>query len=152
MQISTIRALSAAALAATALGAAAPAAADEHAGRVLYVTYCASCHGIDATGDGPVAKSLVRKPPDLTRLAERFGSPLSPSKVAEYIDGRLDVLAHGPRDMPVWGERFKTDPEPGQPVTEDSGRLSIRVIVDYLLSIQAVQDAGRGPEGPALGG
>lgn len=35
--------------------------------------YCASCHGVDAKGEGPVAKSLNVKPSDLTRIAARSG-------------------------------------------------------------------------------
>ena len=37
----------------------------ESAGRVLYTTYCASCHGVDGRGSGPVAGSLVVRPSDL---------------------------------------------------------------------------------------
>jgi len=76
------------------------------AGRVLYVRYCASCHGLTAEGDGPVSRALITPPANLRRLSERFGSPLPEDQIARYIDGRLEVRAHGPRDMPVWGARF----------------------------------------------
>jgi mono/diheme cytochrome c family protein len=75
-------------------------------GRTLYLQYCASCHGPSAQGDGPVARSLSTPPANLRRLAERFGNPLPEDQVARYIDGRAEVKAHGPRDMPVWGTRF----------------------------------------------
>jgi mono/diheme cytochrome c family protein len=39
-------------------------------GRDLYMRYCASCHGISATGDGPVAAALEPRPADLTRLTQ----------------------------------------------------------------------------------
>jgi mono/diheme cytochrome c family protein len=122
------------------LCAAAPAAS-EQIGRVLFASHCASCHGIDARGGGPVASALLTKPPDLTRLDRNFGSPLSRDKVASYIDGRMDVLAHGPREMPVWGERFGADLGPGQIATEDTTRHTIEMIVEYLVSIQQLQDA-----------
>ena len=32
--------------------------------------YCAQCHGLDATGDGPVASALKKKPANLTTLAK----------------------------------------------------------------------------------
>jgi mono/diheme cytochrome c family protein len=75
-------------------------------GRALYLQYCASCHGPSAQGDGPVARALSTPPANLRRLAERFGNPLPEDQVARYIDGRAEVKAHGPRDMPVWGARF----------------------------------------------
>jgi len=36
----------------------------------------------------------------------RTGYPLPEDQIARFIDGRADVKAHGPRDMPVWGKRF----------------------------------------------
>jgi mono/diheme cytochrome c family protein len=110
-------------------------------GQALYQTYCASCHGSDARGSGPVAPALLTKPPDLTRLTRKHGIPLDRKRIAEFIDGRLDVLAHGPRDMPVWGERFKEELDPGLPATEDTTRRIIDRIVDYLMSIQSLQGA-----------
>ena len=35
--------------------------------------YCASCHGLDARGNGPAAFVLKTTPPDLTALAKRHG-------------------------------------------------------------------------------
>ncbi len=75
-------------------------------GRKLFVEYCASCHGMSGEGDGPVARALITPPANLRRLSERFGNPLPEEQVARYIDGRAEVKAHGPRDMPVWGARF----------------------------------------------
>ena len=77
-------------------------------GQALYLQYCVSCHGPTAQGDGPVAGALSTPPANLRRLAERFGNPLPEDQVARYIDGRAEVKAHGPRDMPVWGARFYT--------------------------------------------
>jgi mono/diheme cytochrome c family protein len=67
---------------------------------------CASCHGADASGDGPVALTLKMPPTNLRLLSDLYGNPLQEDKVARAIDGRAAVKAHGPRDMPVWGERF----------------------------------------------
>jgi mono/diheme cytochrome c family protein len=97
-------------------------------GRVLYTRYCASCHGLDADGHGPVAPALSRLPVDLRRLAAGDGGPLRVDRIARYVDGREDVAAHGPRDMPVWGERFHAPEETIDP--------RIRAIVLYLDSIQ----------------
>jgi mono/diheme cytochrome c family protein len=101
-------------------------------GRALYFEYCASCHGVSAEGDGPVARALSTPPANLRRLADRLGNPLPEDQVARYIDGRVEVKAHGPRDMPVWGARFYYKSG------GDERRVQqwIRDLVAYLQSIQ----------------
>jgi len=37
-------------------------------GRTAYMENCASCHGVDAKGDGPAARGLAVAPPDLCLL------------------------------------------------------------------------------------
>src|SRR5208337_1720856 len=80
-------------------------------GRALYLQYCASCHGRYAEGKGPVAAALSTPPANLRLLSERYGNPLPEDQIARFIDGRADVKAHGPRDMPVWGEKVWQNPE-----------------------------------------
>lgn len=75
-------------------------------GELLYERHCASCHGVDARGDGPLASSLTPRPSDLTTLQARNGGSWDPGAVMATIDGRRVVAAHGPRDMPVWGTVF----------------------------------------------
>ena len=38
-------------------------------GKALYRQYCASCHGINGQGDGPLAKNLTPKPAELVERA-----------------------------------------------------------------------------------
>ena len=102
-------------------------------GRVLYLEYCVSCHGITGEGDGPVARSLTTPPANLRRLAERFGNPLPEDTVARCIDGRAEVKAHGPRDMPVWGTRFYYKSGGNERLV----RRWIGQLVAYLQSIQS---------------
>jgi mono/diheme cytochrome c family protein len=101
-------------------------------GRSLYLQYCASCHGVTAEGDGPIARSLIAPPANLRRLDERFGNPLPEDQVARYIDGRAEVKAHGPRDMPVWGSRFYYK----SGADERRAQRWIAQLVAYLQSIQ----------------
>lgn len=100
-------------------------------GRRIYLEYCASCHGLTGEGDGPVAASLTTPPANLRRLSERFGNPLPEDQVARFIDGRVEVKAHGPRDMPVWGARFYAETH-----NENAVRARIGKLVAYLQSIQ----------------
>lgn len=104
-------------------------------GKSLYERHCAACHGMDARGDGPVAASLKVAPPDLTRLSEKYGSPLPAAKLTEFIDGRSMVAAHGRSDMPVWGKDLYRD-VPVHAATESDTRSTIRLIVSYLDTIQ----------------
>src|SRR5690606_36091784 len=75
-------------------------------GAELYASYCASCHGASARGDGPAAASLEPPPSDLSTLAARWGRPLDRERLADFVDGRNAPRAHGPPGMPVWGERL----------------------------------------------
>jgi len=112
---------------------AASARADDVAqGRAIYQHYCASCHGLNGEGDGPVARDLKTPPTNLRLLSDLYGKPLQEDKVARAIDGRAEVEAHGPREMPVWGERF-SDENYG-----DENRVKERIakLVAYLQSIQ----------------
>jgi mono/diheme cytochrome c family protein len=115
--------------------AADPSAADT--GRQLYAQYCASCHGLDARGHGPVAPELKRPPSDLTRLAARYGTPLPVDRLAEFIDGRAPVAAHGPREMPVWGKELYAGERAISPAREAARQGTIHLILAYLATIQA---------------
>jgi len=81
-------------------------AAGFDAARQRFLLDCATCHGVDATGNGPVAGVLKIVPPDLTRLASRNNGVFSYPDVYATIDGRMP-LAHGTREMPIWGNRYK---------------------------------------------
>ena len=100
-------------------------------GRQLYMKYCGSCHGLTGEGDSPVAHALTTPPANLRRLSDRFGNPLPEDQVARFIDGRAEVKAHGPRDMPVWGTRFYAKTHDEREV-----RAMIAELVAYLQSIQ----------------
>jgi mono/diheme cytochrome c family protein len=106
-------------------------------GRILYLTYCQGCHGFAGRGDGPAAASLRTPPPDLTRLWERYGTPLDRERLAGYIDGRRLLVPHGRREMPVWGHEFFEDAPPIEPgVVEDEKRHLIAVLSAYLETLQ----------------
>jgi len=111
------------------------AAADDVArGRLLYVHHCASCHGVKGDGRGPVAPELKTAPTDLRFLSLRYGNPLPEDRIASFIDGRADIVAHGPREMPIWGEEVWKYPEGQGPREQVTSRIAD--LVAYLQSIQ----------------
>jgi len=87
-----------------ALVAAPAPAQDAEAGRMLYLEFCAACHGMEARGDGTMVDLLRVPPTALTALAQ--GGEFPTLRVAEQIDGRRPVMAHG-GDMPIFGRWFQ---------------------------------------------
>ena len=103
------------------------------AGGDLFRFYCASCHGREGKGDGPVASALNRRPPDLTTIARRNGGRFPTDRVEGFVTGnREPTLAHGSADMPVWGPIFQAlDPQ------DRMNRIRIENVVAFIESIQA---------------
>src|SRR5262249_46610048 len=65
----------------------------------------ATCHGVDATGDGPSAAVLNVKPADLTPLSKKHGGVFLFWWGYEEIEGSKEVViqGYGTREMPIWG-------------------------------------------------
>lgn len=79
------------------------------AGRDTFFQFCAPCHGPDGKGGGPVAMSLLAKPPDLTQVSKRYGGkfPLDTLEQMLTLVTRLQASAHGSEQMPIWGRMFR---------------------------------------------
>lgn len=102
-------------------------------GGEVYRTYCATCHGPSARGDGPLATNMVKKPANLTEIAKRNGGTFPTEIVFRTIDGRSPIRGHGGPDMPVWGDAFGRSREAGD---QERVKSVIQSLVDYLESIQ----------------
>ena len=77
---------------------------------------------------------LVDSSIEFRLLSARYGNPLPADQIAQFIDGRVDVKAHGLRDMPVWGETAWVNPEgTGRP---NEIKSWVAKVVAYLESIQ----------------
>lgn len=98
------------------------------AGEVIYLRYCAACHGQSMKGDGPVASGLVKKPIDLTQISKENAGVFPLEKVMASIDGRKTTRMHGSPDMPVWGEIFALTTGTDAP----SAELAVKRIAHYL--------------------
>jgi len=75
-------------------------------GKEMFLSYCASCHGKDAKGDGPAATALKSLPADLTGLSKRNGGKYPSDKVTAILRGQANLVPHGDQEMPVWGPVF----------------------------------------------
>lgn len=99
-------------------------------GRYNFVAYCASCHGPDGKGHGPVVPALKQPVPDLTTITRRHGK-FDAIAIERVIAGEDRMpAAHGSLEMPVWGPVFKGT------VGNASATLRMRNLVKYLQSIQ----------------
>jgi len=102
----------------------------------MYADSCAPCHGIDATGDGPLAASLKTPPPDLTGLAPRTGGVFPRDFVIQTITGEMPVAAHGPRAMPVWSQRFEPSGSGATAAAAIYARQRLELLATYIQSLQ----------------
>jgi hypothetical protein len=98
-------------------------------------------HGLTGKGDGPIAKSLKRPPPDLTRLSAANQGVFPVSRVYEVIDGTIEIMTHGTRDMPVWGEKYPLELKyPGstlsQGIIDAMVRVRILALIEYISTLQ----------------
>jgi len=102
-------------------------------GKDLFALYCASCHGREGKGDGPVSRALKTPAPDLTTISKRNQGKFPREHVVAIVTGteKPETPAHGDQEMPVWGPVFRA--------IDAHDRLhGVRVanVVDYLESTQ----------------
>lgn len=113
-------------------------AQDADMGRALYQTHCASCHGADANGEGPLAPALLLQPVDLTGLSAAHDGDFPLERVLRRIDGTDPLVSHG-SPMPVYGPYFEGVANTpmklptGQPILAPEPMADL---VAYLMSIQ----------------
>jgi mono/diheme cytochrome c family protein len=119
-------------------------AGQQSIGAQEYLNSCASCHGPGGKGDGPVATTLKRAPADLTKLSETNNGVFPLELTFRVIDGRLEVAAHGTREMPVWGELFNPardfgpimSPPYAKGLAESIAHLRILALVEFISTLQ----------------
>jgi mono/diheme cytochrome c family protein len=104
-------------------------------GEQLYRRFCASCHGVQGRGDGPVAASFRVEVPDLTQTGTRMHGTDVRDRIVRIIDGRYIIGAHGTRIMPVWGEDLARL-EIGNPEAERASQIMIGRLADYVTGLQ----------------
>ena len=113
-----------------------------------FLDNCAVCHGVSGKGDGPLGVTMRdfhgTLVADLTMLSANNGGAFPFERVLDVIDGRAEVAIHGPREMPVWGQEFKSEASPNLSPTiqELLVRGRILALIEYLRDLQ-VFDGGQ---------
>ena len=110
--------------------ASAAQAQEDISGEAVYQRYCAVCHGADGKGNGPMAAVLKPTAPDLTLISKWNQGTFPYDQVYTVIESGSEVMAHGTRQMPIWGDAFRRDA--GNPMAYPR----ILELVFYLKSIQ----------------
>lgn len=100
-------------------------------GKAMFKQYCAVCHGMDGKGAGPASGALKAAPSDLTALSARNGGKFPDVKVFGAIKGEVGLAAHGSKEMPIWGDVFRSMGR-----SEAEAQLRITNITNYVKSIQ----------------
>jgi mono/diheme cytochrome c family protein len=101
-------------------------------GKVMYQQHCATCHGADAKGRGPLASLLTTPPSDLTLLAKRHGGKFPKEYVSSVLEFGPGSRAHGSSEMPAWGPIFRYYDKQNERAVEQR----IKNLCDYLASLQ----------------
>ena len=102
-------------------------------GANIFKDFCASCHGQDGRGNGPVSRNLRHAVPDLTRLSSRNGGQFPASRVRSKLmfGGDQPLPAHGSKTMPIWGPIFHQIE-----FDQDLGNVRLENVTKYVESIQ----------------
>lgn len=115
-------------------------AQDPVVGQREYREHCAACHGLEGRGDGPIGPFLKTPAPNLALIAARNGGIYPVQKVYEIIEGSSVIAAHGTRDMPLWGDRYRKSAAPVTPdqaaIGNDMAQQRILSLVYYLGTMQ----------------
>lgn len=111
-------------------------------GKYEYESSCAACHGPTGKGDGWYATRILKnvfKAPDLSELSKNNNGVFPFARVYEIIDGRQQVQAHGPKDMPIWGRAFSDQASYLSPYYngEAFARAKILALTEYVYRLQA---------------
>jgi hypothetical protein len=94
-----------------------------------------------ATGRSP--ESSPSAWPTSRRLTKSNAGVFPVQRVFEMVDGRLEVVGHGSRDMPVWGNDYNAKaPEWVGPFGNSADveawvRSRILALVEYVSTLQA---------------
>jgi len=101
-------------------------------GQRLFNQKCAICHGMEGKGDGALGLQLKVQPADLSRLSKSNDGAFPFWQVYGKIDGRENIGAHGPSEMPIWG----TDDE----YVGVGGRLAEGQILEIVFFLESIQE------------
>ncbi|HEV8717759.1 MAG TPA: c-type cytochrome [Candidatus Binatia bacterium] len=69
-------------------------------GEILYIRYCADCHGWEGRGDGPLAHILTATPQNLRQQPELFATHSDAELIARILSGKALLVPVDPTALP----------------------------------------------------
>lgn len=107
-------------------------------GKWEYDAHCALCHGLRGAGEGLYPSFTIKTPANLATISKQNGGVFPFARVYETIDGRQEVQAHGPRDMPIWGRDYTAQSSDLNPYynPESFVRAKILALTEYIYRLQ----------------
>ena len=110
-------------------------------GKHEYERKCAVCHGLEGRGNGAMAAVLKTRASNLTYLSKNNNGVFPVKRVYEIIDGTEVLLAHGTREMPIWGTVYREEIGESQTHVYDEVapayvRAQILALIDYINRLQ----------------
>jgi mono/diheme cytochrome c family protein len=113
-------------------------------GSVSFDLYCASCHGRNGRGDGPLAAALKARPADLTQLARTNQGAFPRDRVLAFVEGSERAVSHGSPEMPVWGPTLRA-------LDASDARVTVR-LRNLVAFVESIQQGPAAPAGTAVDG
>jgi len=116
--------------------------AQSEIGKDDYLKLCSGCHGVTGKGDEPNGKGLHKPPADLTKLLQTNDGKFPLLRVYLTIDGRLETIMHGPRDMPNLFDTLRRDIMSRRAdylsyeFAEGLARLRMVEVIEYVMTLQ----------------
>ncbi len=110
-------------------------------GKGLFMANCATCHGEDGKGEGPMARQMQKAPRDLTLIGVREKGNFPRARVMSVIDGYARSGLEGP-GMPEFGALLEGDLIPfdsGDGVQTPTPRKLV-ALLEYIESIQQTRE------------
>ena len=101
-------------------------------GKEMYTQYCAACHGVEGTGNGPAASAMKLAPTDLTQLAKKHDGKFPENSIASVLRFGNGPGPHGSAEMPVWGPLLQSLDK----YHDTTAQQRISNLVNYIETLQ----------------
>jgi mono/diheme cytochrome c family protein len=114
-------------------------------GSELFAEHCATCHGSEGIGNGPMAGLLTLRPADLTMITARANGTFPAARIVEVIRYGGNVQGHGSSPMPIWGRVFSDEGGRGRL----GGIYSRQAVVELKKYLEGIQRQPAGLQAPS---
>ena len=110
-------------------------------GKEIFQQRCASCHGVDGSGDGQIAGLFKVKPKKLSMLSKENGGEYPFDLVYRTLKATKDIQGHGQTAMPVWGDFFEVERALDDPEMDiEDAYAAVGKLLSVIYYIETLQE------------